>query len=204
MIEKLVGEVPTGARAFQTHKGLPDTVSESAITRGYTAPTDEIRKLVDDRETANTPTGPEPIPLISEGQIDLMKAASEFVEELHVGDFQRSIEAEKIAQTCAYCHRRPGTTVEHFIPHSAGIDLSTSRVNMIPVCHECNAIKGGRWPNQKETERFFEYWVGELRRVKEALGIARAIQRSAQGTLHPGIGSPGRARGRHRGGRRRR
>lgn len=49
---------------------------------------------------------------------------------------------------CAYCQRKPGIILEHFIPLSLG--GGTTSDNCIPSCYSCNARKRDRHPDTGE------------------------------------------------------
>lgn len=48
---------------------------------------------------------------------------------------------------CAYCHMRPFTALDHFIPLAVG--GGTTADNCIPVCNTCNSIKGYKSPDNQ-------------------------------------------------------
>jgi len=113
-------------------------------------------------------------------------------------------------EDCAYCYQRPGDTLEHFIPFNSGLDVAHSKVNLIPVCRECNEQKGGAWPSRVTSQLFQGYWKAKIKharasvakhageamaamfqsfmedqvkQVEDTLRMADALQRSARGTL---------------------
>lgn len=61
---------------------------------------------------------------------------------------------------CAYCLRHEfffgggeAAEVDHFRPRHLFPDLENEYPNLYWSCRKCNAIKGGKWPSEAQTER---------------------------------------------------
>jgi hypothetical protein len=81
-----------------------------------------------------------------------------------------------IGETCHYCGKRPGTTLDHIVPKSMGGTLYLW--NIQPACQPCNHAKADDWPTckcdkcQAAILRHLS-WADKAAQTFEALAIQR-------------------------------
>lgn len=81
-----------------------------------------------------------------------------------------------LGETCHYCGKAPGTTLDHIVPKSMGGTLYIW--NIQPACSPCNHRKADEWPTcgcekcQGAIVRHLS-WPGKAEKTFEALELQR-------------------------------